>query len=75
MTPGDINWEYDPDATPGANVRAMLRAAHHADAGYTSADCKEFAARHIPGAGERMVAVNLAQMDLDMAAYSAAEFM
>lgn len=75
MTPEDIDWEYDPDATPGANVRAMVRAAHDAEADYTSADCKAFAARYIPGAGPRMVEVNLSQMDLDMAVHSAAEFM
>lgn len=73
MTPDDINWEYDPDETPGANVRAMLRAAH--DAGYDSTDCKSFAFRYIPGAGPQMVERNLAHMDLDMAAYNAAEFM
>lgn len=75
VTPADLDWEYDPEQTPGANVRAMLRAAD--DAGLTGADAKDFAFRHIPAAGPRLVERNLDHLgdEVDLVAHNAADFM
>lgn len=75
VRPDELDWEHDPDQPPGANVRAMLRAAaDHPE--MTSTDAKTFAYRHIPAAGPRLVERNLARMDdIDLTAQPLHEFM
>jgi hypothetical protein len=73
MTPGDLEWEYDPDQTPGQNVRAMLLAAD--TEGYPINECKEFAFRHIPGAGPSLVVRNIDHVEVSLPKHDAAKYM
>jgi len=69
----DLDWDYDQSATPGENVRTLLVAADAA--GWTIGDCKQFAFRHIPGAGPKTVARNVEAVEVSLAKHSAAEYM